>query len=896
MSILNNKNSENLEPTNEAEDTNQETENEEEGLPEITLRPEIGVHSFRDLQEEMETCYLDYAMSVIVSRALPDVRDGLKPVHRRILYTMNELGLRSSAKFRKSAAVVGDVLGKYHPHGDAAVYQAMVRLAQDFSMRDTLVHGQGNFGSIDGDSAAAMRYTEAKMTKLAEEMLADLDKETVDFRPNYDETRQEPTVLPTKVPQLLINGTLGIAVGMATSIPPHNLGEIIDATLHIVENPEATVEDLLAFVKGPDFPTGGILYDGGILREAYSTGRGSVTTRSKLEIEEMKNGKHRIVVNEIPYQVNKAVLITKMADLVRDKKIVGITDIRDESNHEGIRIVIELAKNSYPNKIVNQLYKLTQLQENFSFNMIALVDGIQPRLLNLKNILEQFVKHRFEVITRRINYDLKIAKARAHILEGLRIALDQIDAVIDTIRNSKTKEIAKENLIKKFKLSELQAQAILEMRLQALAGLERQKIEDEYKEKLAFIAECEAILADEKKVYAIVSEELTDIKARYATPRRTQILKQGLDGFSAKDTIPNAPMMVMLSKQNYIKRLPPTAFRAQNRGGKGIIGTTTKDEDEVLLMKNANNHDELMFFTSQGRVFRLPTYEIPQCSRQAKGTPIINLLQLQPDERVTAVLNAGEKLEGQSLIMCTHQGTIKKTLVKDFANVRKSGLIAIKLREDDSLEWVREVSPGQQVMIITKEGKSVRFEERDVRPMGRASQGVRGIRLSGEDCVVEMDVLSDPDKAELLVVMENGLGKKTLVSAYRLQARGGSGVKTAQVTTKTGKVVGAKIIENFEGDLILISNSGQTLRMDIAEIPQRSRATQGVFLMRLSKGKVASLSVLPMASEGRQEEDFEPEKESEKEPVKVAKTSDTGLDQLLDAAEKDNAEQNKSKK
>lgn len=913
------KDNQNTEPENEI-DQNPETENiennENEGSQEITLRPEIGVNAFRELTSEMETCYLDYAMSVIVSRALPDVRDGLKPVHRRILYTMNELGLRPSAKYRKSAAVVGDVLGKYHPHGDSAVYDAMVRLAQDFSVRYTLVDGQGNFGSIDGDSAAAMRYTEAKMDKLSEEMLADLDKETVDFRPNYDETKKEPVVLPSKVPQLLLNGSLGIAVGMATSIPPHNLGEVVDGLIHLIENPDANVEDLLKFIKGPDFPMGGILYDGGNIKEAYSTGRGRVTVRAKAEIEEMKNGKQRIVVTEIPYQVNKANLIMKIAQLVRDKKIQGITDIRDESNQDGIRMVIELSKTAYASKILNQLYKLTQLQENFNYNMIALVDGIQPRLLNLKNILEKFVDHRVEVVTRRTEYDLKVAQARAHILEGLRIALDQIDAVIDTIRKSPTKEEAKENLMKKFKLSELQAQAILEMRLQALAGLERQKIEDEYKEKLAFIAECEAILGDKEKLMGIIKDELIETKEKYADARRTKILKQGVGEFSAKDTIPNEPVVIMLTKQNYIKRLPQASFRVQGRGGKGVIGTTTKEEDEVEILRYATNHDDLLFFTSEGRVFKLPTYEIPQTSRQAKGTPVINILQLRPKERVTAMMNVGAGFEGQYLFFCTRYGRAKKTPVQDFDNIRKTGLIAIKLNEGDSLEWVRETSAEQQVMIITSDGKSVRFNEKDVRAMGRSAAGVRGIRLKDDDYVVEMDVITDPKSAELLVVMENGLGKKTKVEEYRLQGRGGGGVKTANVNKRTGKVVGAKILEDQKGDLILVASDGQTLRTGLENIPSRGRATQGVFLMRLKEGNpVASIAFVEEMPEKDEETEKEEAKKDDKkgakkkdekpkkEKAKVGTTvklddkeySDTGLDALKKVAKEDAKDRKKGK-
>lgn len=800
----------------------------------------------RHITEEMETSYLEYAMSVIVSRALPDVRDGLKPVHRRILHAMNEIGLKSSGSFRKSAAVVGEVLAKYHPHGDAAVYDSMVRMAQDFAMRYQLVRGQGNFGSIDGDSPAAMRYTEAKMEKITDEMMNDIDKETVNWRDNYDGRYKEPAVLPTKLPQLLLNGSTGIAVGMATSIPPHNLGEVIDGVLHLSKNPEATIDDLMQFIKGPDFPTGGILYDINDIKTAYATGRGGMVLRSKTEIIEKKNGKFEILVTEIPYQVNKANLITKMAELVQEKKIVGISDIRDESNKDGIRVVIELKKDSYPKKILNQLFKMTQLQSAFNMNMIALVDEIQPHLLDLKQVLEHFISHRKEVITRRTQFDLKQALARAHILEGLKIAIDNIDAVIKTIRASETKEEALEQLMKKFKLTELQGKAILDMRLQTLAGLERQKIEDELAEKIKEIEHLKSILADVKKVLKIMQDELTEIKAKYADERRTQIVPNAVDAISQKDTIPNEAVIIMLSRENYIKRIPANTFRAQHRGGKGIVGGTTKEEDEIKLIKFAFNHDELLYFTNQGRVFRLPTYEIPKTSRQAKGQAIVNLLQLQEDEMVTAILNSGEKFEGKYLFMATKKGTIKKTPVEDFKNVRKSGLIAMKLRPGDSLEWIKETSPGNEVVLVSHEGKGIRFNEEDARPMGRPSIGVRGMKLKGTDEVVEMDVVKDPNVAELLVIMENGLGKMTTVQEYRFQARGGSGVKTANITAKTGKIVGAKILDkDTDADLVIISKAGQVIRLHSKQIPSQGRTTQGVYLMRMRPNdKVASISVI----------------------------------------------------
>jgi len=799
-----------------------------------------------NISDKMEDSYLEYAMSVIVSRALPDVRDGLKPVHRRILFAMSEMGLRSSGTFRKSATVVGKVLGELHPHGDSAVYDSMVRMAQDFSMRYPLVRGQGNFGSIDGDSPAAMRYTEAKMEKISDEILADIDKETVNWRPNYDGTVQEPCVLPTKLPQLLLNGTTGIAVGMATSIPPHNLGEIVDALMHLSQHPDASLDDLLQFINGPDFPTGGIIYDKDAIRNMYATGRGGIVLRSKTEIIEQKGGKFAILVHEIPYQVNKSNLITKMAELVRDKKIVGIHDIRDESNKDGIRVVIELKRDAYPKKILNQLFKLTQLQSSFNMNMIALVDEIQPHLLDLKQVLEYFITHRKEVITRRTQYELRIAQERAHILEGLKVALDNIDAVIATIRKSQTKEVALIALMEDFKLTELQGKAILEMRLQTLAGLERQKIEDELAEKLALIAELESILADPGKILAIMQGELAEIKEKYNDERRTEVVPHAINRISSKDTIPNAAMIVMLSRENYIKRLEVTSFKAQHRGGKGVVGGKTKEEDEIKLIRPAMNHDELLFFTNQGRVFKLAAYEIPHASKTAKGSAIVNLLQLKEDEHVTAILNMGEQFTRDCLFMATTLGHIKKTPVSEFKNLRKNGLIAIKLREGDSLEWVKESQKEDEVVIVTSLGKSIRFKESDTRPMGRVSQGVRGIRLKGKDRVVEMDVIHEPAKAELLVVMENGLGKMTSFDSYRPQSRGGVGVKTANVTAKTGNLIGAKIINpDTKADMIMISKSGQVIRINVKDIPSIGRATQGVYLMRLRGSDiVASISMV----------------------------------------------------
>lgn len=832
----------------------------------------------RDVTQEMEESYLDYAMSVIVSRALPDVRDGLKPVHRRILFAMHEMGLSAAAKFRKSAAVVGDVLGKYHPHGDTAVYDSMVRMAQDFAMRYQLVRGQGNFGSIDGDAAAAMRYTEAKMSQVAEEMLADIEKDTVNFRDNYDATRKEPEVLPTKIPQLLLNGVAGIAVGMATSIPPHNLNEVVDALSHLSENPDATIEDLMEFIKGPDFPTGGIIYDRKAIAAMYINGRGGVVVRAKADIVERKSGRFDIVVTEVPYQVNKAAMITKMADLCREKKIIGISDIRDQSNRDGIEVVIELKKDAYPRKILNQLFKMTDLQTTFNMNMIALVDGIQPRLLNLKQVLEYFIEHRKVTITRRTQYELNVARARAHILEGLKKALDHIDAIIKTIKSSKTKEEAHAALMKKFAFTDLQAAAILEMRLQTLAGLEQKKILDELKEKKELIAHLEGVLKDPKKVVKIMKDELGVIKQRFGDERKTKIIAHAVGEISAKDTIPNEPMVVALTRENYIKRLPPSTFRTQHRGGKGVMGMTTKDEDEIKMIRHTKNHEDMLFFTNKGRVFRLPVYEVPQASRTAKGQAIVNLLQLQENEVVNSMLAISEKFTGQFLIMATRCGTVKKTPVEDFENVRRSGLIAIKLRDNDSLEWVKETNKGDQVFIATALGKSIRFDQDDARPMGRASMGVRGIRLGPKDYCVEMDVIADTAKSEALIVMENGLGKCTPVGNYRIQGRGGSGVKTAKITPKTGKIVGAKIMtEKADADLIIVSKGGQVIRLNVKDIPSQGRATQGVYLMRLDGGdRVASVSVIretveaPSTPPAPQEREKKPIKGSTKKGSKQA--------------------------
>jgi len=848
-------------------ENDQDSENESEGTPQLFEEGEIvndnaGEEETRDelvsISDKMEDSYLQYAMSVIVSRALPDVRDGLKPVHRRILFAMNSLGLRSGGKFRKSATVVGEVLGKYHPHGDTAVYDSMVRMAQDFSLRYQLVHGQGNFGSVDGDNAAAMRYTEAKMRKVAEEMLSDIEKKTVDFRDNYDGSIQEPVVLPAKVPQLLLNGTMGIAVAMATSIPPHNLNEVCGAVLEMCDNPDIDIDGIMQHIKGPDFPTHGIIYDTEAIKTMYATGRGGIKMRARAEIVEFKKGRMAIIVTEIPYQVNKANLVTKIAELHRDKKVDGISDLRDESNREGMRIVIELKKDAYPKKVLSQLYKQTQMQSSFNMNMIALVDGIQPRLLNIKQVLEYFIKHRKEVVTRRTEFELKKAEARAHILEGLKIALDHIDEVIATIRASETKEIAAVELIKKFKLSEIQAKAILEMRLQTLAGLERKKIEDELAELMVLIAELKAILGDPQRILGIIKEETQAMIDKFGDERRTEIVPTGLGKISSLDTVPNHPMILTLTEENYIKRMPVNTFTAQNRGGKGKKGLSTKDEDQIKLVKYAKNHDDLMFFSNKGKVYQLKMFELPQASRTAKGQAIVNLLPLEKGERITSVLVAPHGSDkAKFLIMGTINGTVKKTAFEEFKRVRRNGLIAIKLRDEDSLEWVKEVDEGSQVVMVAKNGKSIRFDEADIRSTGRSSMGVRGMRLKPEDTVVEMDVVKDPE-AVLLVVMENGLGKATKITSYRQQNRGGTGVFTAKITKKTGSIVGAKVLTSgMQSDLLMLSKNGLAIRMAVNKIPTIGRATQGVYIMRMKDktDKVVSISLLPNAESLKEEKD-----------------------------------------
>ncbi|HEX5429965.1 MAG TPA: DNA gyrase subunit A [Patescibacteria group bacterium] len=808
----------------------------------------IGTINARPIEREMEESYLDYAMSVIVARALPDVRDGLKPVHRRILYAMSNMGLRHNVKTTKSAKIVGEVLGKYHPHGDIAVYDSLARLAQNFAMRYMLVDGQGNFGSMDGDSPAAMRYTEARMTAIAETMLEDLEKDTVEWMDNYDATEKEPKVLPAKAPQLLLNGTLGIAVGMATDIPPHNVGEIVDATIKLIDEPESTTDDLMEIVKGPDFPTGGIIYDSNAIKQTYATGKGPIVMRAKTEIIEEK-GNHQIIISEIPYRVNKATLLEQFAALVRDKKIEGIRDLRDESDKDGVRIVIDLKKDGLPNKILNQLFKYSSLQETFHVNMLALVDGIEPQVLNLKNILEYYLKHRFEVITRRTQFDLNRAKDRAHILEGLKIALDHIDAIIKTIRASDTTEEAHAALMSKFKLSDKQATAILQMQLRALAGLERKKVEDELKEKRKLIAELEDLLKNDKKKRALIKTELLEVREKYADERRTQVVKTGIGEFKAEDLIPEQQAIVIVTKSGYVKRLPPDTYKSQGRGGKGVIGMTTKEEDVVEWLKTTNTHDDILFFTNKGRVFQTKVYELPETSRTARGQALVNFLELPANEMVSSILTIGKKTQAQFLILCTKQGLIKKTSIDEFAKVRRSGLIAIKLHAGDELQWVKYSNGADDVILSTEAGQAIRFDEKYVRPMGRAASGVRGMRIRKGDSLMSMDLVSqkdNQDQLQILVVTENGLGKKTDLKFYKRQGRGGSGIKTLKVTPKTGKIVSLHVINNTEEhDMVVISKLGQTLRTPVAKISTLGRATQGIKVMTLDAGdKVATTTII----------------------------------------------------
>ncbi len=803
--------------------------------------------SSRPIVKEMQQSYLEYAMSVIISRALPDVRDGMKPVHRRILYSMWKTGLKPGAKFRKSATVVGEVLGKYHPHGDTAVYDSMVRMAQDFSLRYPLIWGQGNFGSMDGDGAAAYRYTEAKLQHIAEEMLFDIEKNTVDFRPNFDGVHKEPTVLPAKLPQLLLNGTMGIAVGMATNIPPHNLRELSAAIVHLLGNKNATVDELAEFVTGPDFPTGGVIYNKKDIREAYKTGRGKIVTRAQATIEEEKAGQFSIIVTEMTYLTNKATLVEKIANLVRDKKIMGIKALRDESSKDGVRVVVDLKKEAYPQKVLNQLYTLTDLQKNFNVNMLALVDGIEPRILNLKEILQYYIVHRQEVVRRRTQFDLDRALERAHILEGLKKALDHIDAVIKIIRASKTREEAAQNLIKKFKFSDVQAQAILEMRLQTLAGLERKKIEDELAEKLALIKKLQAILASEAKMKSIIKKELEELTEKFGDDRKTKVVKGAVGEFKQEDLVPDEEAIITLTSDGYIKRMSPNVYRTQKRGGKGVIGAATKEDTSVQHVLSITTHDNLFFFTNSGKVYQTKAYEIPEASRTAKGNAIVNFLQLAGDEEVTEIIPFNKEDNFKYLFMATTHAVVKKVKIADFDNVRKSGLIAVKLEKGDQLKWVKPTTGSDEISMITAGGAAIRFKESDVRPMGRGAAGVRGIRLKGDDLVVGMDLAFKGQKGtQLLIVTENGMGKRTNLTQYKIQKRGGSGIKTANITPRTGKIVAAYIVsaDDTDSDLIITSQNGQIIRIALGDISTLGRATQGVTIMKPKRGDHISAAAI----------------------------------------------------
>lgn len=784
-----------------------------------------------DIEAEMKKSFISYAMAVIINRALPDVRDGLKPVHRRILYSMIELSLSPDKPHRKSARIVGDVLGKYHPHGDTAVYQSMVRMAQDFSTRYMLVDGHGNFGSVDGDSPAAMRYTEARLSKIAMELIVDIDKETVDYYPNFDETLLQPSVMPARYPNLLVNGSSGIAVGMATNIPPHNLGEVIDGVVALIDNPEITIEELITIIKGPDFPTGGTIMGREGIREAYHTGRGRIITRAKTDIEPLTVNRSTIIVSEIPYQVNKARLIEKIAELVREKKVEGISDIRDESDRSGMRIVIELKKDVNASIVLNFLYKHTQLQETFGVIMLALVDG-EPKVLNVKQMLYYYVEHQKDVIVRRTRYDLNKAEARSHILGGLIIALDHIDAVINLIRSSQTVQIAREGLMNNFNLSDKQAQAILDMRLQRLTGLEREKIEAEYQEIQRSIAYYKSILDNEYMVLRIIKEEILIIKTKYNDKRRTQI-EAIANEINMEDLIQEENVVITLTHFGYIKRLPSDTYRSQRRGGRGIAALSTREEDFVEQLLTTSTHQNMMFFTSLGKVFQIKAYEVPEAGRHAKGTAIVNLLQLDGGEKITAVIPVEENLEGYYLVMATRKGIIKKTKLKEFQNIRKGGLFAMNLRNEDELMGVLLTDGTREIIMGTHNGFSIHFHEDDVRSMGRTAQGVRGIRLRKNDYVVDIGLVND--KAEVLIVSEKGYGKRTSIEEYRLQTRGGKGVYTLKITEKTGCLAGLKVVTD-EDDIMLISSDGTIIRMDVNSISSIGRNTQGVTLMRIEEG------------------------------------------------------------
>ena len=794
----------------------------------------------RDIEKEMKTAYIDYAMSVIVSRALPDARDGLKPVHRRILYAMHEDGITSDKPYRKCANTVGSVLGRYHPHGDASVYDAMVRMAQDFSMRYMLVDGHGNFGSIDGDGAAAMRYTEARMAKISEQMLTDIDKNTVDFMPNYDDRLQEPTVLPTRIPTLLINGSSGIAVGMATNIPPHNLTEVINGIVRVIEKPETTDDELMQIIKGPDFPTGAMIMGREGIRQAYTTGRGKIIVRGESEIEEMSGNKQRIVISSLPYQVNKAKLIENIANLVKEKKIEGISEIRDESDRKDkVRVVIELKRDARPQVILNQLYKHTQLQDSFGIIMLALVNG-QPKVLKLRECLDVFIDHRKEVIVRRTKFELAKAEARAHILEGLRIAIDNIDEVINIIRSSY--DDAKERLMKRFGLSDIQAQAILDMQLKRLSGLQREKIEEEYNELMKLIAYYKEVLSNERLVYDIIEKELLEIKEKYGDERLTKITAAEGE-FDVEDLIKEEQVVVALTHFGYIKRMPVDTYRSQRRGGKGITGISTREDDFVKEIFTASTHDTILFFTNKGKMYRLRGFEIPEAGRTARGTAIVNLLNLDAGEKVSAIIPIQNYADGKYILMSTKNGLIKKTALKEYDSNRTTGLIGITLKEDDELIDVRLTDGQDNVVLVTKKGLCITFDEKDVRPVGRTAQGVIGIRLDVEDIVIGMEPIISGAKSTLLAITENGFGKRTETDEYRVQNRGGRGVITYKITPKTGDLVGIRVVNGTE-DVMLITDTGTIIRMNVDEISVLGRATQGVTLMRTNEGKVVSIETV----------------------------------------------------
>ncbi|MGG2094287.1 DNA gyrase subunit A [Bacillus sp. S13(2024)] len=811
-----------------------------------------------NISQEMRTSFLDYAMSVIVSRALPDVRDGLKPVHRRVLYAMNDLGITADKAYKKSARIVGEVIGKYHPHGDSAVYETMVRMAQDFSQRYMLVDGHGNFGSIDGDSAAAMRYTEARMSKISMELLRDITKNTIDYQDNYDGSEREPIVLPARFPNLLVNGATGIAVGMATNIPPHQLGEVIDGVLALSRNPEITIGELMEYIPGPDFPTSGQILGRSGIRRAYETGRGTIVLRAKVEIEEKANGKQSIIVTELPYQVNKAKLIEKIAELVRDKKIDGITDLRDESDRNGMRIVMEVRRDANANVLLNNLYKHTALQTSFGINMLSLVNG-EPKVLNLKECLYYYLEHQKVVIRRRTAYELEKAEARAHILEGLRVALDHLDEVINLIRSSKTAEIAKQGLMERFGLSEKQAQAILDMRLQRLTGLEREKIEQEYQELLALIAELKAILADEEKVLEIIREELEEIKERFNDTRRTEITIGGMEAIEDEDLIPEQNIVITLTHNGYIKRLPASTYKTQNRGGRGVQGMGTNDDDFVEQLLTTSTHDHILFFTNKGKVYRTKGYEIPEYSRTAKGIPIINLLEVDKGEWVNAIIPIREFNDDQFLFFTTKYGIAKRTPLSSFANIRNNGLIAISLREEDELISVRLTTGEKDMIVGTSNGMLIRFHEEDVRSMGRNAAGVKAITLGDEDQVVGMEIVEE--NMDVLIVTKNGYGKRTPVEEYRLQSRGGKGLKTCNITDKNGKLIALKSVHGEE-DIMLITAAGVLIRMPVDQISQMGRNTQGVRLIRLEdEQEVATVA----KTQKEDEEDIQEDQESSEE-------------------------------